>query len=276
MTAVASPAALTTSRFDGSYRPTLARLLRSEWIKLRSLRSTGWAVVLTVAIMAGFSALVAFAATGFGDGAPTSLFLVVGYPVAQLVVGVLGALVITGEYATGAFRSTLAAEPRRVRVVLAKAVLVAAVSAVVSAVSVALAGIASFAIFTAAGSELPMAFDELLRTGGAVVGYLTLAALFALGIGLLVKNTAAAISIVVGAFFVGSIIMQIVGTVTGADWAWIVFNWLPSIAGSQMMEGMGMGVGEFALGATAGAAVLGGYTLLALVAGTVAFVRRDD
>ena len=72
-----------------------------------------------------------------------------------------------------------------------------------------------------------------------------------------------------------AIMVQLVAMFTGADWALTIYNHLPSVAGSQMMVGMEMGLGESALTAGQGAAWLTGYTVAALAAGTVATARRE-
>ena len=114
-----------------------------------------------------------------------------------------------------------------------------------------------------------------MGVAGAVVACLGLTALLAYGVGLLVRSTAAAITIVVGVLFVAPILMQLVGMFTGADWAYAIYNHLPSTAGSQMMVGMEMGLGDSALTAGQGAAWLAGYTAAVLAAGTVATARRE-
>src|SRR5690606_26484583 len=109
---------------------TFPRILRSEWIKLWTLRSTWWTLGSTVVIMAGFALMMAVVVQFLNDqmadvemaaedqasmdavlGAPT--VIAGGYEFAALVVGVLGAMVITGEYSTGMIRSTFAANPGR-------------------------------------------------------------------------------------------------------------------------------------------------------------------
>jgi len=109
---------------------TFGGILRSEWIKLRSLRSTIWCYSILVAITFGLGLLFAAALTSQADGMPLNhdaqqAFVVqvatLSISLSQLVVVVLGALVITGEYGTGMIRSTFAAVPSRVPAVVAKA-----------------------------------------------------------------------------------------------------------------------------------------------------------
>src|SRR5699024_8331469 len=129
---------------------TFPRVLRSEWIKFTSLRSTIWTIAVTLVVMVGFSALMAwgmsFAAEApDGQGPPAAdgstmgaVAVVTSYGLAQIVMAVWGVLVISGEYSTGQIRSTLTAVPTRLPVLAAKGLLVALASFVVGAVGVAL------------------------------------------------------------------------------------------------------------------------------------------
>lgn len=118
-------------------------MLQSEWIKLRSLRSTWWSLRATVVIIAGlgtlFSAIRAHHPK-HGPGGhifiddPTQISLR-GVFLAQLAIGVLGVLVITGEYATGMIHSSVSAVPRRGPILVAKALVFAALAYVVTQAS---------------------------------------------------------------------------------------------------------------------------------------------
>ncbi|MBN9140665.1 MAG: ABC transporter permease subunit [Micrococcales bacterium] len=266
--------AATATRSGVDIRPTFARAVRSEWIKLRSLRSTVWVAVLTVGIMAAFAGLFAWAITAFPDSAPTSAgVLVVGYPIAQLAISVLGVLVITGEYATGSFRSTLAAEPRRLRVVASKALVLLLSAFAVSAAALALSAAVGIPVLRAGGIDVRFEADDIRALIGVVL-YLTVSAWFAYGIGLLVKNTAAAITTVVGILFILPIIVQLIAATTGAEWLRDLYSYLPAPAGSAVAASDTVGLSS--LEPWVGFAVFCGYTVAALAAGTIAFVRRDD
>ena len=126
----------------GSGEVTLLTVIHSEWIKLRSLRSTWYSLFATVVIIVGlgtlFSALRAHRFTqdggpsgGFSDFDPTLISLR-GVFLAQLAIGVLGVLVITGEYSTGMIRSSVAAVPDREPVLIAKALVFAVTAFIVT------------------------------------------------------------------------------------------------------------------------------------------------
>jgi ABC-2 type transport system permease protein len=128
---------------------TFPRVLRSEWIKTRTVRSTVWTLALTVLLMVGFSTLFSWGtssvqgdggpAAGVGTGSALAVFMVtVGYGVAQLTLAVLGVLAITTEYSTGMVRSTFAAVPTRLPALGAKALIVAPISALTAMVALGL------------------------------------------------------------------------------------------------------------------------------------------
>jgi hypothetical protein len=112
-------------------------LIRSEWTKLRTVRSTMWTLGATIVVGIGISALATaevrahLATTGPID--PTRLSLT-GTFFCQLVIGVLGVLVVSGEYGTGTIRATFAAAPRRPPVLFAKVLVFGTVVLVISEV----------------------------------------------------------------------------------------------------------------------------------------------
>ena len=262
---------------DPRIRLTFGGQLHSEWIKLRTLRSTWWAAAVTVALMAGLAALVAWGITAAGvesDAADGVLAMTIGHAFGQLALAVLAVLVITGEYATGMIRSTLSASPRRVPVYLGKALIVVLATAAIAVIGTALAFAFAQPVLTSSGFGLDFADPDQLQALAGQVTYLVLVSVFAFGIGALVKHSAAGIVIVVGVLFALPIVVQIVAGVTRIEWLADVYQYLPSVAGQQMMF-LGQ-PGADALSPAGGFAVLAGYALLALVAGGFAFARRDD
>ncbi len=115
---------------------TQGRVLRSEWIKMRSLRSTGLTLLAAVVAMVAIGWIVGAATNAHWDSvrvreqavfSPIDNSLT-GYHLAQLAIGVLGVLLISGEYATGMIRATFGAVPKRLPVLWAKALLYAGVT----------------------------------------------------------------------------------------------------------------------------------------------------
>ena len=221
-------------------------LLRSEWTKIRSVRSTVWSLVAYVVVAVGFSAIVALALNsawnreGQGDAHvqlhtdPTGVLFGAGFFLAQLALCVLGAMVMTSEYSTGAIRSSLLAVPRRLPMLAAKAAVFAALTFVVSAVTV----FAIFFLTTAILSShitITLGQPGVLRATFGSILYLTVLGLFALAIGGIIRHTAGAITTVIGLVLVVPIIVSLIpGTIANH-----IHGYLPSVAGAlagQTME----------------------------------------
>jgi ABC-type transport system involved in multi-copper enzyme maturation permease subunit len=211
MTATTHSTAQATSILPAYRQPqrvTQPRVLRAEWTKLRTQPSAYWTLAAAVILVVGFGlgySLLRVARPPHGAAAmasfdPASISLS-GVQLAQIAVGVLGVLLITGEYATGLIRTTFAAVPRRLPVLWAKAALLAAA---VTAISVP----AAFGAFT--GGQAILARQHLsvqLSQPGvarAVVGsalYLAVIALLGLGLGGVLRNAAGGIAALFGLLY---------------------------------------------------------------------------
>jgi ABC-2 type transport system permease protein len=194
------------------HRPTLLDVVRSEWLKLRTVRSTFWTLAAVVAIMVGFGVLICVAQVATWDqlsaseqqanpvnGTTSSL---AGLLFAQLAMVVLGVLVITSEYSTGGIRSTLVAVPRRGRIVVAKGIVIGLVTLVVGTVASFLAFFAGQAVLATKDFDDSIGGENVLR---AVFGsglYLAACALFGLGIGLCIRSSGGGITVAVAGLFV--------------------------------------------------------------------------
>jgi ABC-2 type transport system permease protein len=173
---------------------------RMEWIKLRSLRSTWWALAATVAGAVGIA--VAVGVNTKDAAADLTNNALAGISLGLLLTGVLGVLLMTGEYSSGMIRATLTAIPNRPLVLAAKA-------AVFGAVALAVGEVAAFVAFFAGGAALPdripaptLGQPGVLRAvvlSGA--GY-CLIGLLGLGLGAVVRHTPAAIAVLVGGVYV--------------------------------------------------------------------------
>jgi hypothetical protein len=182
----------------GRYR--LAQVVRMEWIKLRSLRSTWWALAVTVVGAIGVA--VAVGINTRDAAADLTNNALAGIALGLLLTGVLGVLAMTNEYSSGTVRATLAAIPNRPLVLAAKA-------AVFGAVALAVGEAAAFIAFFAGGAALPDTIvaptldrPDVLRAvvlGGA--GY-CLIGLLGLGLGAIIRHTSGAIAVLVGGVYV--------------------------------------------------------------------------
>lgn len=198
----------------GTGRQTLLHSLHSEWIKLRTLRSTWITAGIALLITAGFGAAIVIGMDHLGR--PDSWTQVVGgLQIGQIVVAVLGALAITGEYSSGQIRSSLAAVPRRGRLLLAKATVLSLFSFLLGALSIITAWVISVLVIgDAAGS---LADTEYLGfVWGAGLAYAG-TALLAMGLGFLLRSTAGAITAVFSLLFVIDIPLSL----AVLKWEWI-------------------------------------------------------
>ncbi|WP_396645772.1 ABC transporter permease [Microbacterium sp.] len=227
MTALTSPRRATFT--DAAGGPTFLRTLRGELLKLVTLRSTWWSLTIAAVL----SVAIAFLYASASDGGSPVLGVLVSAQFTMLVAGVLGAITVTGEYATGMIRSTLAADPRRVQVALAKSIAVAIVVGAATAVSylVCLAVTVPMSSTEVAWAEPAQALLPLVLGIAAMVAY----ALIGMGFGLLIRNGAGAIAATVGVLFVAPIAVSLF-QLGGASWQWVVDlgRYLPVAAGSDL------------------------------------------
>lgn len=198
-------------------------IVRSEWVKLLSIPSTLWTyavlVVLTVGITTQMSASTNFAwleggLTQPGMQAAGVNAVIISTDLNVLVVSVLGVLVIAGEYSTGMIRSTFTAVPRRVPALLAKFLVLAVVTFVVSALAVAIAIPISVSMLAGNGIDIRLNDSDYWRGMIGSVGYLVSIALIAFGIGAIVRNVVGGITMALGVVLVIPIGL---GLVSGAS-----------------------------------------------------------
>jgi ABC-type transport system involved in multi-copper enzyme maturation permease subunit len=214
--------------------------MRSEWTKLRSVRSTVWSLFATFAITVGLGALFSWAYVNRFDQQsladrlafdPTSRSLS-GLFLAQLAIGVLGVLVISSEYGTGLIRTTFTAVPQRRTVLAAKAAVFGAVSLVVSMLSVFVAFVVGQGILNAKNVGVSLGDPSVLR---AVLGagvYLTFIALLGLGIATILRRTAGAIAALVGLVLVFPLLTQALPS----PWNHDIAKYLPSELGDALFS----------------------------------------
>jgi ABC-2 type transport system permease protein len=249
---------------------TQARVITSEWIKFWSLRSTRVTLLAGLVLFVGVGLL---AAQVGGDGPPGRSstnpidLSLAGVNLAQLVLGTLGVLLMSGEYGTGMIRSTLAAVPKRLPVLWAKA-------AVFTAVVFPLTLVAAFAAFLGGQAIIGSGGAALSDPGAlrAIVGsavYVTGAGLLGLTLGALLRSTPAAISTFFGVMFLLDGIVQLL---LPDSWRDTVAPYLPSQAGSAIGA---VAASADTLAPAAGLAVFLAYLVaMAAVAGTR--LKRQD
>jgi hypothetical protein len=234
-----------------------------EWIKLRTLRST-W-VTLAIAVAGALGVAIAVGVNTKTASEDVTNNVLAGVALGLLTVGVLGVLVMTSEYSSGMIRATLAAVPNRPRLLAAKA-------AVFGAVALALGEVASFISFFAGGLALrhglhapalsqPGVLRAVLLTGA---GY-CLVGLIGLGIGAVIRNSPAAIAVLVGGVYVaGQLLAAVARSVLPYIPISIVANSLSTVKPQAQALSPWAGLGMLAL-----------YAAVALIVGGFLLARRD-
>jgi ABC-2 type transport system permease protein len=253
--------------------------LRSEFTKIRSVRSTWWTLLVLLAVSIGIGAAISagtaasWSHTSAGDRATfdaTQASIAGLFFLGQLVIVVLGAIVLTAEYSTGMIRTSLTAMPRRVTVFAAKVTVFAAVALVVTMVAAFVAFFLGQALLASTHANATLSGPNVLR---AVIGtalYVTLCGLFAFAAGAIMRHTAAAITSVIGLLFV----IPILAHLLPSSWYQDLDRWLPDAAGRAISATVG-GQDQHLFSPWNQFAVFAVYTAILLLVGGVMFRRRD-
>src|SRR5579884_2182580 len=219
---------------------TQARVVRSEWTKFWTVRSTRWSLLIATVLTIGFPILAsAIISSHWGSRSPDDRAhfnpldpALIGSQIAQLAIGVLGVLVVSGEYSTGMIRASLTAVPRRLPMLWAKAGVLAAVAFALMLPSVLIAFFASQSILSRHHASYSWHHPGVAR---AVIGaalYLLVVGVLTVGIGAMLRSTAGGISAFAAIFFVLPPIMNVLPT----SWNNAISPYLPSNAGRAVIQ----------------------------------------
>jgi ABC-2 type transport system permease protein len=248
--------------------------LSAEWIKLRTLHGTWWLLLGVIAATAvvGGTAASAVHCPAAACGQDPARIALSGVYLSQAMVAVLAVLAITGEYSSGMIRTTLAAIPRRITVLAAKAAAVTGLALAAGAAGVLASMLAGRLILPGHGfstahgySPLSLANGPDLRAAGGSVLYLALIGLLALGAATAVRDSAVAIGIVLGLVY----LFPVIGSALNPDWSRRLEQIGPMTAGLSIQATVGLrnlplapwqGLGVLVLWA-AGALLVGGVVL---------------
>lgn len=252
-------------------------VLRAEWIKLWSLRSTRWSLALGVLGMLLGVVVAAFNMSHWSqlplesrlhyNSVDTAL---VGWHLSELAIGVLGVLIIAGEYTTGMVRSTFMAVPHRLPVLWAKAGIFAAVTYVMSLPMTFIGFYAASAVLAQHHVNPSLATPGALRCVLAIPLFLAVLAIFTVALGALVRNTAGGIATFAAIIFV---LPGLVGVLSNSLRN-AINPYLPSNAAAAFFTAM-PDPSDHMLAPWTGFAVFCGYTAVLLAAAAVLLVRRD-
>jgi ABC-2 type transport system permease protein len=256
----------------------LGGALRSEWTKIRSVRSTYFTLIALIVVGVGLGALICYATetkfTHLGHGEvlgfdPTKRSLTALVELGSLVMMVLGALVMTAEYSTGMIRTSLTAQPRRATVFLAKGLVFAVMALVVSVVTAFITFFLGQQILKSTGHYATLSDPNVLR---AIIGtalYVTVIGLMSYAFGAIVRHTAGTIATMVGVLFILPLIVQVLPS----DWINDVTKWLPTTASDAIVSTTFRDPTLYAPWTEF--AILGGYTVILLVIGALLLRKRD-
>jgi hypothetical protein len=261
------------SQADGHYGWRSAA--RMEWLKLRSVRSTAWILLVFAAGLIGIAILVLshenWATMSPSDRAsfdPTNAGFA-GLALGQLAFGVLGVLIITSEFSSGMIRATFAAVPRRPLLLAAKAGVLGAVTLVAGEVLAFVSFAVGEAVLRSPAPHASLGQPGVLRAVLMAGAYPALIALIGLGLGAIIRHTAGAISAVVGVLFVLPLILVPLGTSLQNS----VGKFLPMIIAENSITAVKPDLDNLAPGIGFGLLCL--YAVVALSAGGWLLTRRD-
>jgi ABC-2 type transport system permease protein len=251
-------------------RAGLAGAIRSEFTKLRSVRSTYWTIAALVIVSVGFAAIAGFAIASNLHNNPankagmdaTQASLGGFFELGQLIIAVLGALTITSEYSTGMIRTSLTAMPRRGTVYAAKLLVFSTVTLVVSLITSFIAFFVGQAAMSGSGVSASLFHSVTIPANAvqngppnsvtfsgtivispgtvltAIIGtalFVTVVALIAFGLGSVIRHTAGAITSAIGLMFVIPIIVQLLPD----TWRWDIVRFFPDAAGRVLSVTVG-------------------------------------
>lgn len=221
-------------------RPSFRDTVRAEWLKLRTVRSSWWTLLVIAVVTIGLGYAVCAAEVARWNHLSLSEKLsfdptahsLSGLMLSQLIVGVFGVMVITSEYSTGMIRSTLAAMPRRRQVLSAKALTLVGPVFLVGTLAALVAFLGGQAILADKGIGVSLGAPSEWRAVVGAGAVLTLEALLALGIGVIIRHTAGAIASYVGVVLVAPLILSALPDPWGRD----ITQYFPFTAGQALMK----------------------------------------
>ena len=258
------------------YRPaTFLDVLRSEWTKLRSVRSTYWSLLVAAVLGIGLGALISGISAHHYATDPTVHFRwnptdrsLTSLAIAQLAFAILGVMVVTGEYSTGMIRTSLAAVPKRSHLLAAKAVVWTGLALVAGEVISFVTFLVGQALISGQAPSASLGYPNVLR---AVVGaglYLAVLGLLGTAVGTLLRHAAAAIGTMVALLLV----LPGIAAALPASWSQPIEQWWPTNAGHQVAAVIR---DSHTLPAWTGFGVMALFTAVVLALAFVMLERRD-
>ena len=259
-----------------SNETTLMSVAKSEWIKFRTVRSTIVSVFIFVFLTLGLGVLITWLIRSHYSTMPiaqrvtfdpvsTSLGAII---VAEFAAGVIGAMFISSEYTSGAIRTTLAAVPNRVRLILAKLLVLVVSMIVISEIVVVATFLVGMRIFSGVVPTASLSSGSVLRAVLLSGVFLTLLVLFSFALGIILRQSIASISVFVSLL----LIVPILGLFFPQNWQDHFQKFEPINLGGSMMAVVPNPQNFAPWGACAVMAI---YVVVLLGVGTTLFNHRD-
>ena len=271
-----APVALATR----SEKLSFPRLVRAEWIKFTTLRSTWWSLGLVALVSVGLSllqaaALASYAAEAVADETTNEtavMVIVFSTVLTQLLAIILGTIMVTGEYSTGMIRSTLTAEPARFGSLAAKALVVGATMFAFSLIVFAIAGAITGPMLSGGPVDLSDPETSVMPLLGAAL-YLALMSAMGVGIGFIIRNGPGALAVGIILLFVAPVLVMFFPGTPAFEWVHHAAGYLPSNAGQTLF--MGSGMSGVPLETTPALLTIIGWAVVALLGGAAVLKVRD-
>ncbi|MEV5429824.1 ABC transporter permease [Streptomyces sp. NPDC052701] len=251
------------------------QVIRSEWTKIRSVASTVWTLSLAMVVTIALGMLISALSRSEFDrmdardraGFDPTFISFAGMSLGQLAMIVFGVLVVSNEYSTGMIRTSLAAVPRRGTFLFSKI-------AVATGLALAVGMVTSFAAFFLGQAMLGEHSASLGDTGvlRAVIGgglYMTLIAVFSMGVATMLRSPMLSLGILMPFFF---LISTVLGNVDATE---KVGRFLPDQAGSRIMQVVPPVDDDVPYGPWGGLGIMALWVLAALAGGYVLLRKRD-
>ena len=288
-TATAPAPSRRTARTDGS-GVNFARVIRSEWIKITTLPSTVILLSVTLVVMVGLAALVAWSwavtaemladdptmgpAMGVGTGMDLQAMVydtpASGVLFGQLLIAALAVVLVASEYSTGMIRSTMVAVPTRTPALLAKAIITALIAFVIGVAGAFASYLISQPLLAPENLDFsldaPWVLPSIINTGTLLAAI----AVMGVAVGSLLRSTAGGVVTIIGVLFVLPVIVQLVSGL--ADWIPDAARFLPSSAGTQLVATQ---IADGALNQLEGGLVVGGWAIALILVALIVNKRRD-
>jgi ABC-2 type transport system permease protein len=281
------------ARSSHTSRLTFGGVIKSEFIKLFTLRSTFWCIVIVIVLSVGFGLIAGTLQAPARAGAPAAVplttaaqqaaavsYATIGSRIGELVLAVLGALVITGEYGTGMIRSTFAAVPKRTPALIAKAIVLAVTSFVVGLVAIFGTAAIIFPLLPGTKKIHPDWTDwHVIESLLGAALYLAIIALIAFSVGAIIRNSAGGIAAALGLVLVLPGLVELIGGLTQLTWIQNIGTVLPSAVGANLSTYAGSKTetvnGLFSLDRLDSGLILVGWFVVLFVVAAVLLKRRD-